>query len=104
MAEDAQRVDKWLWHARIVKTRTMAQKLVSSGHVRINRRKIDQPGHSVKIADVLTIRRERDVLVYRVEAMAPRRGPYAEARKLYTDLGVISAIDGAAAPDNEKQG
>jgi ribosome-associated heat shock protein Hsp15 len=96
MAEDAQRVDKWLWHARIVKTRTLAQKLVSAGHVRINRRKVDQPGHAVKIADVLTIRRERDVLVYRVEGIAPRRGSFGDARMLYTDLGVM--------PDNENQG
>ena len=104
MAEDAQRVDKWLWHARIVKTRTLAQKLVGAGHVRINRRKVNQPGHSIKTGDVLTIRRERDILVYRVEGIAAQRGPYAEARKLYTDLGLISASDGAAAPDNEVQG
>ncbi len=70
MAEDAQRVDKWLWHARIVKTRTLAGKLVSAGHVRINRNKVEQPGHGVKIGDVLTIRRDRDILVYRVEAIA----------------------------------
>jgi ribosome-associated heat shock protein Hsp15 len=101
MADDAQRVDKWLWHARIVKTRTLAQKLVSAGHVRINRRKVDQPGQAVKTGDVLTIRRERDVLVYRIEGIAGQRGPYAEARKLYTDLGAVP--QGEATPSGDKE-
>jgi ribosome-associated heat shock protein Hsp15 len=104
MADDAQRVDKWLWHARIVKTRTLAQKLVTAGHVRINRRKVDQAGHAVKIGDVLTIRRERDVLVYRIEAISDQRGPYAEARKLYTDLGAITQGQSTHSGDNENPG
>ena len=104
MAEDAQRVDKWLWHARIVKTRTLAQKLVSAGNVRVNRRKVEQPGHAVKTGDVLTIRRERDVLVYRIEGIAGQRGPYSEARKLYTDLGAAPQGDATPLGDNENSG
>jgi ribosome-associated heat shock protein Hsp15 len=103
MAEDAQRVDKWLWHARIVKTRTLAQKLVSAGHVRINRNKVEQPGHGVKIGDVLTIRRERDILVYRVEGIAPQRGPFAQARKLYADLAGAGHDDGNSSPGDKKE-
>ncbi len=84
MADDAQRVDKWLFHARIAKSRTLAQKLVGAGHVRINRRKVLEPSHTVRTGDVLTIARERDVLVLRIEAIAERRGPFAEARLLYS--------------------
>jgi len=103
MAEDAQRVDKWLWHARIVKTRTLAQKLVSAGHVRINRNKVAQPGHGVKIGDVLTIRRERDILVYRIEGIAAQRGPFAQARKLYCDLAATGPQEGNASAGNENE-
>ncbi len=87
MADDAQRVDKWLFHARIVKTRTLAQKLVAGGHVRVNRDKVHDPARLVRIGDTLTIRRERDVIVCRIEAIAERRGPYAEARLLYSGPG-----------------
>ena len=90
MADDAQRVDKWLFHARIVKTRTLAQKLVAGGHVRVNRDKVHDPARQVKIGDTLTVRRERDVIVCRIEAIATRRGPYAEARMLYCDPGETS--------------
>jgi ribosome-associated heat shock protein Hsp15 len=103
MAEDAQRVDKWLWHARIVKTRTLAGKLVSAGHVRINRNKVEQPGHGVKIGDVLTIRRDRDILVYRVEGIALQRGPFPQARKLYADLAASSQEDGNSPPGDKKE-
>ncbi len=65
----------------------MAQKLVTAGHVRLNRDKVRDPARLVKIGDTLTIRRERDVLVCRIEAIAVRRGPYAEARQLYSDPG-----------------
>jgi ribosome-associated heat shock protein Hsp15 len=86
MAEDAQRVDKWLFHARIARSRTLAQKLVGAGHLRINRRKVLEPSHVVRAGDTLTITRERDVLVIRIEGIAARRGPFAQARLLYTDL------------------
>jgi ribosome-associated heat shock protein Hsp15 len=104
MAEDAQRVDKWLWHARIVKSRTLAQKLVSAGHVRINRRKVDQPGHAVKVGDVLTVRRERDILVYRIDGIAQQRGPFAQARTLYTDIANAAQGDGPESGSGENSG
>ncbi len=87
------RIDKWLWFARVTKTRSLAQKLVTSGHVRLNRRKIDSASKAVSIGDVLTIRLERSVLVYRVEGFADRRGPFEEARNLYADLGVSGVND-----------
>lgn len=85
-ATGRQRVDKWLFFARAVKSRSLAAKLVQAGHVRLNRDKIDQPAHAVKPGDVLTIRLERRVLVWRVLAPGARRGPAEEAQALYEDL------------------
>lgn len=80
------RLDKWLWFARVTKTRTLARKLVETGKVRINRVRTTSPARPVRIGDVLTITRERDILVYEITALGERRGPFAEARELYDDL------------------
>lgn len=81
-----QRIDKWLFFARVVKSRSLAAKLVQAGRVRLNREKIDQPAHAVKVGDVLTITLERRVAIYRVVDGGARRGPAEEARTLYEDL------------------
>lgn len=83
---DRQRVDKWLWFARVVKTRTLAQKLVTAGHVRINREKQSDASHPVKIGDTLTISLDSGVRVLRVLAAGVRRGPPGDARLLFEDL------------------
>jgi ribosome-associated heat shock protein Hsp15 len=85
MAE-RQRLDKWLWFARVVKTRTLGAKLVSEGGVRINQVKADAASKSVKSGDVLTIALEREVRVLKVLAPGVSRRPYEEARLLYEDL------------------
>ncbi|MBA5778692.1 RNA-binding S4 domain-containing protein [Stappia sp. F7233] len=84
--ETAQRIDKWLWHARVTKSRSLAQKLAISGHVRVNREKIDAASKQVRIGDVLTIALERRVLVLRILGIGTRRGPAVEAQLLYEDL------------------
>jgi len=81
-----QRLDKWLWFARVVKSRTLAAKLVGEGFVRINGVKTDVPAKAVHIGDVLTIALERDVRVLKVMAPGTRRGPFSEAQTLYEDL------------------
>lgn len=86
MAEPFGRVDKWLWHARVTKTRTLAQRLVTAGKLRINRVKTDDPAHKLKVGDVLTITLERRILIYEVVDFAERRGPYEQARLLFRDL------------------
>lgn len=82
----AQRIDKWLFFARVVKSRSLAKKLVTAGHVRINRDKTDSPSKTVRPGDVLTITLDRRVLVLKVLDGGTRRGPYEEARLLYEDL------------------
>lgn len=82
-AAGTQRVDKWLWFARIVKSRTQAAQLVDDGKVRINRVKAVKPGQTVKIGDVLTIAVRGRIEVLRILVPGERRGPPAEARQLY---------------------
>ena len=86
MSADRQRIDKWLFFARVAKSRTLAAKLAQGGHVRVNGAKIGQASHDVKPGDVLTVTLERRVLVYKVVDCGARRGPAPEARLLYEDL------------------
>ena len=83
---DRQRLDKWLWHARVVKARTSAAALVAQGHVRINGVREQSPGHGVKAGDVLTIGLDRGVRVLKVIGFSDRRGDAQAARVLYDDL------------------
>lgn len=83
---ERQRLDKWLWHARVVKARTRAAALVEAGHVRINGVREMAPGHPVKIGDVLTIGLDRGVRLLKVTGFSERRGDAAAARPLYEDL------------------
>ena len=83
---ERQRLDKWLWHARLVKARTSAAALVEAGHVRINGVRETSPGHAVKAGDVLTVGLDRTVRVLEVVGFAERRGNSASARGLYVDL------------------
>jgi ribosome-associated heat shock protein Hsp15 len=83
---ERQRLDKWLWFARVVKTRTLATRLVSEGHVRVNGARAATPAKPIGVDDVLTIALERQVKVLRVVAPGARRGPFEEARLLYSDL------------------
>ncbi len=83
---ERQRLDKWLWHARVVKARTSAAELVERGHVRINGVRETAPGHAVKAGDVLTIALDRSVRVLKVIGFSERRGDASAARALYEDL------------------
>ena len=88
-----QRLDKWLWFARVVKTREGAASLVESGKVRLNGQKTLKPGHGVRPGDVLTIVLNARVRVLHVEGMAERRGPAEAARYLYREPGMSSPVD-----------
>ena len=82
----SQRVDRWLWFVRVVKSRTLAAGLVSDGRVRINREKASKPSQTVKSGDVLTITVGPRLRILKVVAMGLRRGPPSEAQTLYEDL------------------
>jgi ribosome-associated heat shock protein Hsp15 len=83
---DRQRVDRWLWNARIVRTRVLAARLAASGHVRLNGQRIDAPGRALRVGDVLTIALPARIKVLRVTAFAERRGGAEQAKHLYDDL------------------
>jgi len=92
-----QRLDKWLWFARIVKSRTLAAQLVQDGKVRVNRAKVAKPAQAVRPDDVLTIVIRGNIQVLKVLALGVRRGPPAEARQLYEVLSAPAAA-GSAQP------
>ena len=80
------RIDKWLWYARVAKTRSLAAKLVTTGCVRLNKDKATAASQGIKVDDVLTVTRARHVLIYRVVQLGSRRGPAPEAQLLFEDL------------------
>jgi ribosome-associated heat shock protein Hsp15 len=81
-----QRIDKWLWHARMVRTRGDAAALADAGYVRLNGKRIDDPASPVRVGDVVTVALDRAVRVVRIEGLRERRGGSADARRLYCDL------------------
>ena len=83
---ERQRLDKWLWYARVVRTRTDAAKLVAGGRVRLNGERQRAPGHSLKSGDVLTVALDARVRVLRVKAFCERRGDAQSAQTLYDEL------------------
>jgi ribosome-associated heat shock protein Hsp15 len=85
-ARTTQRIDKWLWFARLVKTRTLAADLVAGGKVRLNRARVEKPSQTLRIDDVLTVTLNRRVRLLKVLGLGERRGPSATARVLYEEL------------------
>ncbi len=83
---DRQRIDKWLWHARVVRTRSAAAELVTAGHVRINGARVAMASRAVRLGDVVTIALDRRVRLLKVTGYAARRGSAEDARGLFEDL------------------
>ncbi len=80
-----QRIDKWLFFARMAKSRSLAQGLISDGRVKVNGSRIAQPSVNIKPGDTVEIVLDRRDLVLKVVSGGVRRGPYQEARLLYED-------------------
>ncbi len=97
---DTLRLDKWLWFARFVKTRSLATKLVIDGRMRVNGAPTQKAHYAVKAGDVLTFPLGRHIRVIKVLALGARRGPAAEAQLLFEDLDPprrsVQPGDGAA--------
>jgi len=83
---EKQRLDKWLFFSRAVKSRTLAQKLIETGVVRVNSERTDRSDHKVGPGDVLTMTVHSRLLVWRILDAGERRGPATEAAGLYEDL------------------
>ncbi|GEO85688.1 MULTISPECIES: RNA-binding S4 domain-containing protein [Alphaproteobacteria] len=81
-----QRIDKWLFFARIAKSRTLAKERISSGRVRVNGHIVRQSSHVIGPGDRIEVALNRRDIVLLVLNSGVRRGPYDEARLLYEDL------------------
>lgn len=88
---DAIRLDKWLVHVRLFKTRGLAVERIEGGGVRVNGQPGRKPGRTVRPGDVVTVSVQGRVRVLRVIAPGLRRGPASEAQMLYEDLGAESS-------------
>ena len=84
--EDRQRIDRWLWHARLVRTRGDAAALADAGYVRVNGARIAAPSRQVRAGDVVTVALDRRVRVLKVRGFVERRGPAGIAQALYEEL------------------
>jgi ribosome-associated heat shock protein Hsp15 len=83
---DRQRIDKWLWHSRIVRTRSAAVGLAASGHVRVNGARVKAASRAVRVGDVVTVSLYQGVRVLKVAGFADQRGSGGAARMLYEEL------------------
>jgi ribosome-associated heat shock protein Hsp15 len=95
---DKQRLDKWLFFSRAMKSRTLAQKLIETGAVRVNSERTDRTDHKVGPGDVLTMTVHTRLLVWRILDAGSRRGPATEAALLYEDLSPPPVPREAALP------
>ncbi|MFN3796820.1 MAG: RNA-binding S4 domain-containing protein [Sphingobium yanoikuyae] len=83
-------MDKYLWFARLSKSRSTAQKLAEDGHIRLNGRRIDRSHAPVRAGDLITFPHAAGVRVVRVIQLPTRRGPAPEAQACYEELTVGS--------------
>jgi ribosome-associated heat shock protein Hsp15 len=84
--DDRQRIDRWLWNARVVRTRNAAAGLVVAGNVRVNGVRVTAPGRELKCGDVITVALWAGVRLLKVTGIAPKRGNASAASLLYEEL------------------
>ncbi len=79
------RIDKWLWHARLAKTRSLAARLCEGGLVELGGRVVTKPNQAVKIGVEITVVQGRHRRRVEVQGLGTRRGPASEAQTLYRE-------------------
>ncbi|MEZ5817464.1 MAG: RNA-binding S4 domain-containing protein [Hyphomicrobiaceae bacterium] len=97
----SQRLDKWLWFARVIRTRTLAAGLISDGRVRVNRERVLKPSQTVRPGDVITVAVGAHVRVLEVVAGGTRRGPPTEAQALFRELTAAKPAVAEPAPGTD---
>lgn len=93
VAEPSIRLDRFLWFARLAKSRGAAQEICEKGTLRLDGRRIDRSAAAVRVGSVIVFAQRGTVCALRVEALPQRRGPPAEAATLYTPLALQPAKD-----------
>lgn len=86
------RLDKWLFQARICKSRGVAADLITSGAVRVNTVRVTKPATPVRAGDGLSVVHGGRIWLLRVRALGVRRGPATEAQTLYDDLEAAATL------------
>ena len=82
------RIDRFLFFIRLVKSRTLAQAIVETGHVRIDGKRVEKSSEEVRVGSTIALPLHGEVKVLRVIALPDRRGPASEARACYEELGI----------------
>jgi ribosome-associated heat shock protein Hsp15 len=85
------RIDRFLFFIRLVKSRTLAQAVIEAGYVRIDGKRVEKPSDEVRIGSVVALPLRGRVRILRVLILPERRGPAAQARTCYEELGVDAA-------------
>jgi ribosome-associated heat shock protein Hsp15 len=80
------RIDKLLWHLRLTKSRSLAQNLVATGHIRLNGQRVEKPSIEVKAGDAITLPRGEGAIAIRILTIPSRRGPAPEAQSHYSEI------------------
>ena len=89
------RLDRYLHCSRLVKSRTLAQALIATGHVRIDGKRVEKPSEEVRVGSVVAFPLRDRVRVLKVLAVPQRRGPAPEARACYDELGIDGGGSGS---------
>lgn len=82
------RIDRFLFFIRLVKSRTLAQRIIDAGHVRLDGKRVEKPSEDVRVGSTIALPLNEKVRVLRVLSLPTRRGPASEARACYEELGV----------------
>ncbi len=93
MNGDRLRIDKWLWYARFLKSRSQAAELVEAGEVTVNGAVATRTAQALKPGDMVGVTLGRRRRLVRVLALGARRGPAPEAQALYEELPVPALED-----------
>jgi ribosome-associated heat shock protein Hsp15 len=85
------RIDRFLFFIRLVKSRTLAQGVIGEGHVRIDGQRVEKPSEEVRVGSVVALPLNGRIRILKIVALPQRRGPSAEARLCYEELGIDEA-------------
>ncbi len=80
------RLDKWLFFARVFKSRAIAVERIEAGGVRVNDQPCNKPGKLVRPGDRVVVSAFGHMRALQIAALGDRRGPATEAQGLYHDL------------------
>ena len=80
------RLDRFLFFIRLIKSRTQAQSVIETGHVRVDGKRIEKSSEEVRVGSIIALPLRGEVRVLKVLALPSRRGPASEAQACYQEL------------------